>query len=244
MQLQRRIIYYEVLTSTNGISMFWYQIVQLEESHSSLCLNWAKIHYCASQNLRKSVIFDKLRSSLVEAKEVKLVGLEVVKPFVVLKISSWEQGQSDWEHFSWFSEIEALDIALLQKFDLFRSQVSWNVVQSLLIFVELEWPSVKSGNFDVSTLIEHDVLRSHITEHFYGFIGLNFGFNETEQQVPHILFCKLVLSRIAIEELIVQKIGIVGVIYLFGNRDTSTVPAVPQREVLVKCWVSGKKSLL
>jgi len=43
-----------------------------------------------------------------------------------------------------------------------------------------------------------------------------------------------VFVRVTIEELIVEKIGEVWVIYLFGNRDTSTVPAVPQRDVLVK----------
>jgi len=58
------------------------------------------------------------------------------------------------------------------------------------------------------------------------------------------LLCKLVFYWVAIKYFIVEQVGVVGVINLFGNRGTSAVPAVPQSDVFVKCWVNGKNNLV
>ena len=111
-----------------------------------------------------------------------------------------------------------------------------------MVLVEFEWEGVECGYFDLSLIIEEYVFRSDISEEFVGVEGFGFGLDHGVEEVPHVLFVEFLLFVEAVVDLVIEEIGVVGVVYLFVVSDTSTVPAVPQSEVLVNaCWRGRKR---
>lgn len=125
-----------------------------------------------------------------------------------------------------------------------RRKVGHSFIVSFLKVVDLEGPTERVGHFDISCLIEKNVIRSNIAQPFPYCCCLSPRLGQAEQEKPHLSFCELSLEAFAVVYLFDEQIGIIFIGNLHVGMCTCSMPVFPQSPALEKSCDFGRSKFV
>jgi hypothetical protein len=85
----------------------------------------------------------------------------------------------------------------------------------------LTWPRIQSSNFDITLIIDEDIMWSDIPDFGERGFHIFLGGDQCKEQIPNLMLLEKLLLAPVILDLLCQEVGILGVVENQGP----TVPA-------------------